>query len=68
LKDEQGQSGTFYDKGIMFGSTESVMGTYKVIAGLQILMLWAVNVWWPWIEEFIVNPLAGGDAVTAAQV
>ncbi len=52
----------------MFGSTESVMGTYKVIAGLQILMLWAVNVWWPWIEEFIVNPLAGGDAVTAAQV
>jgi hypothetical protein len=66
FKDEDGQSGTFYDKGVMFGSTESVLGTYKIIAGLQILMAWAIDVWWPWIEGWIVNPLIDGNAVAVA--
>ncbi|USW59736.1 hypothetical protein Slin15195_G130550 [Septoria linicola] len=52
-------NGLLYEQGIEFGRTTSVLGTYKVIAGLQILMSWTTEVWWPWIEEHILKRLVG---------
>nr|OQO32490.1 hypothetical protein B0A51_00899 [Rachicladosporium sp. CCFEE 5018] len=52
-------NGLLYEQGIEFGRTTSVLGTYKVVAGLQILMGWAKEVWWPWIEEHILRRLVG---------
>lgn len=39
-----------------FGSTETLLGAYQVVAALQVLMLWAVEVYQPWFEEKILMP------------
>ena len=39
-----------------FGSTETILGAYQVVAALQVLMLWAAEVYQPWFEEKILLP------------
>lgn len=71
--EDRGEDAVFYDQGIKFGRTTSVMGTYRVIAGLQVLMEWTMNVWWPWIREHILRRLFGecndvGDMLCQSEV
>ncbi|KAG5803827.1 hypothetical protein H9Q71_011594 [Fusarium xylarioides] len=39
-----------------FGSTASLLSTFQVIAGVQRLRIWALEVFWPWYKKYVLNP------------
>ncbi|KAF2206651.1 hypothetical protein CERZMDRAFT_89143 [Cercospora zeae-maydis SCOH1-5] len=48
---------TLWYGGDAFGNTSTLLGIYRIIAGLQRLMQWAETVYKPWFIENIVGPL-----------
>ncbi|KAH9827257.1 hypothetical protein Tdes44962_MAKER09780 [Teratosphaeria destructans] len=53
-QNRDGHGGTMWDCG-EFGSTKTLLGTYQVVAGLQALMQWSVEVYQPWFEDNILR-------------
>jgi len=41
----------------LIGTTTTLLGTFQIIAALQYLMNWAVEVYRPWFEENVLGPL-----------
>ncbi|KAI1037758.1 hypothetical protein LB503_009475 [Fusarium chuoi] len=39
-----------------FGSTEELPSTFRVIAGVQRLRNWALEVFWPWYKQYLLSP------------
>ncbi|KAK0248755.1 hypothetical protein LTS02_013254 [Friedmanniomyces endolithicus] len=44
--------------GIPIGKTDSLLGMYQILAGVQCLVQWAEEVDRPWLEESILRPLS----------
>ncbi|KAK4552405.1 hypothetical protein LTR86_010419 [Recurvomyces mirabilis] len=50
-------STTLWYGGDAFGNTSTLLGIYRIVAGLQRLMQWAETVYKPWFTENITGPL-----------
>lgn len=48
---------TLWSGGDAFGNTSTLLGMYRIVAGLQRLMQWAETVYRPWFTENIIGPL-----------
>lgn len=49
------QRGTVLWSNLEFGSTETMQGTYKVVAGLRELAAWSREVYLPWWQENVLD-------------
>lgn len=47
-----------------FGSTQSIIKTYQIVAGLRELARWARDVYMPWYRRRILSAFANDEAVT----
>ncbi|KAG5791899.1 hypothetical protein H9Q69_009040 [Fusarium xylarioides] len=45
-----------------FGSTEELPSTFRVIAGVYRLRVWALEVFWPWYKQYVLSPEAPSTA------
>lgn len=50
------QDGHIMYDGPMIGSTDSALGVYKLVAGIQRLMAWTELTYRPWYTENILDP------------
>lgn len=49
-----------------FGNTGSVVGVFQVLAGLQLLRQWSLEVLWPWYKQHLPGLSDNGSSVQQA--